>query len=114
MAKKTDLSSKEMTRADYIKLCRFYKGEKGNPLTHAKDKNKSMLWELEKRWVDIELSTTATLLNAFNDYKAYGLLYFAKDGVPEHLKALIFNSWMKTSMDGDVEPFKEFYFQYYK
>ena len=112
--KKVSLTSEEMTRADYIALCHYYKGEKGNPLTHAKDKNKSILWELEKRWVETELDTNASVLNAFNEYKAYGLLYFAKDGVPEHLKAFIFMDYMKTSMDGNVEPFKEFYFQYYK
>lgn len=114
MAKKVELTSKEMTRADYIALCHYYKGEKGNPLTHAKDKNKSMLWELEKLWVETELSTTASVLSDFNEYKAKGLLYFAKDGVPEQLKALIFSSFMKTSYDGDVKPFKEFYFKYYK
>lgn len=109
-----NMTSKEMTQADYIKLCHYYKGEKHCPYEHSKDKNKAVLWELEKRWVEIELSKTENLASSFNEYKAKGLLYFAKDNVPEHLKALLFTSFMKTSFDGDVEPFKQFYHKYYK
>lgn len=112
--KKVSLTSPEMTKADYIKFCHYYKGEKSNPLKYSKDKDKALLWELEREWVDIETGVEGNMLNAFEEYKAKGMLYFAKDGVPEHLKAFIFNSFMKTSFDGNVEPFKEFYFRYYK
>lgn len=107
------LSSKEMTQWDYIELCRYYKGEAKNPY-EGKEQNKAMLWDLEKKWVDIELDPKANLVYVFEEYKNKGMLYFAKDGVSEHLKAVIFNSYMKTSYDGDVRPFKEFYSKYYK
>ncbi len=102
-----------MTRADHIALCRFYKGEKDNPY-EGKEQNKAMLWFLEKHWVDVETDEKRSLLTVFEEYKARGMLYFEKDGVPEHLKAVIFNSYMKTSYDGNVEPFKAFYRKYYK
>ena len=107
-------SCTDMTKSDYIALCHYYKGEKKNSYEGSKDKNKAMLWELEKMWVKVMLDPAANMVSAFDEYKAKGLLNFAEDNVPEHLKAFIFNDFMKTSFDGNPQPFIDFYHKYYK
>lgn len=106
-----------MKKKDYIKFCRYYKGEKENPYDGI-DQNKMMLWFYEKCWIDFNLSDNgrSTLADYIGDYSSAGLsLFEMQDDTPASLKALLFNRYAKTanSMIEAVEPFKKFYKQYY-
>ena len=107
-----------MEKKDFIKFCRYYKGEKENPYDGI-DQNKTMLWFYEKCWIDFNLSDNgrSTLADYIGDYSSVGLsLFETQDDTPASLKALLFNRYAKTanSMIEAVEPFKKFYKRYYK
>lgn len=107
-----------MEKKDFIKFCRYYKGEKENPYDGI-DQNKTMLWFYEKCWIDFNLSDNgrSTLADYIGDYSFVGLsLFEMQDDTPASLKALLFNRYAKTanSMIEAVEPFKKFYKRYYK
>ena len=108
-----------------LTFCQFYDGAKENPFEkgarkNKQDQNRAMLWFCESCWC-IEMSNADSvyeipqgLAEYVGEYKAKGLETFMQsDGVPLSLKALLFNRYMRGSMDGDVEPFKRFYFEYY-
>ncbi len=101
-----------MRRKDAIAFCHYYKGENESPFT---EKEKSFLWDYEQAWVDAMVNEKS-LEEYIGDYVLYGLGDFSNDdGVPLSLKALLFNRYAKSchSMQSAVEPFKEFYKQYY-
>lgn len=99
---------------DWIRFCRYYKGEKERP----KEVNE-LFWEYEKKWVEVSENPKEgsnnfnTASDWLDDYFHAGFGSFAiNDGVPVTLKALLFNRythWMQTN-DG----FKEWYTENYK
>jgi hypothetical protein len=87
--------------------CKYYKGEKESPY---KAQNKNMLWAYESAWLNGDKKYD------LGEYEAYGLKDFMKDdGVPETLKALLFNRYSKCcySLADGVPSFKKFYHKYY-
>ena len=113
-----DLIEDDLEAAELIKQCHYYKGEdvnpyEGKPVTDGTDQNKAMIWFYESFWV-MQRSSGHTLTEYLNEYLAADLRSFeAEDKVPVSLKALLFNRYMKGSSDGNAEPFKAFYRQYY-
>lgn len=104
---------------DWIKFCRYYKGEEINPF---KDGNKAAFWDFERYWVVQTIKSDGeenkNLSEYINDYIRNGLGDFEKfDDTPMALKAIIFNRFAQgfQSMDAAKEPFKDFYKrEYYK
>ena len=106
----------EMSRTELVTLCRYYHGEETSPHEgKGKDPNINMLWSYECGWVnDVVNGHTEGIEEYLSEYLNAGLQDFmADDGVPIHLKALLFNRYMRGSMDGNPEPFKKFYCKYY-
>ncbi|MFR9585647.1 MAG: hypothetical protein SNI20_05935 [Rikenellaceae bacterium] len=97
---------------DYkISVCRYFDGEDRNPF-EGKDQNRAMLWFYERCWVESAQDDSVYL----EEYISVDLANFeSRDSVPTSLKALLFNRYAKgcQSMMLAVEPFKEFYHQYY-
>lgn len=95
-------------RKDYLKFCRYYKGEKDNPYENG---DKAMFWEYEKVWID-EMSKpeeSDLLTGNVPDYFHAGLLNWNEtDGTPLLLKALLFNRYNQW-MQGSVGSFKDWY-----
>ena len=107
-----DLIEDDLDAAELIKQCHYFKGEDVNPYDRT-DQNKAMIWFYESVWVT-QRSSGHTLTEYLNEYLAADLRSFeAEDKVPVSLKALLFNRYMKGSSDGNAEPFKAFYRQYY-
>ncbi len=101
-------------RDTLIKGLRYYKGEDKNPSPTG---DNALLWEYEKKWVDLFLAEDDTLTEYWNDYYAYGLLDFATDdSTPMSLKALLFNRYCywNSGISKDGKEFKEWYTQYYR
>jgi hypothetical protein len=116
--KKQKLS--ELEKDKLICLCRYYRGEKDNPYTQeGEDLNRGMLWFYEYAWVNHMLQKkenegNGSLSEYLSDYINAGLRDFrASDTIPITLKALIFNRYMRGSMDGDTKPFMNFFNKYY-
>lgn len=109
----------ELEEEELINFCRYYRGQEENPYTKDKDSNKGMLWFYEFAWVKSMLQNKeregdGALAEYLYDYINAGLRDFrAKDNIPITLKALIFNRYMKGSMDGNTEPFMNFFNKYY-
>lgn len=109
----------ELNKDGLIYLCRYYRGQEENPYTEDKDLNKGMLWFYEFAWVKSmmqkeEREGNGTLAEYLNEYINAGLRDFrANDTIPITLKALIFNRYMRGSMDGNTEPFIKFFNKYY-
>ncbi len=107
----------ELNREELINLCRYYKGEEENPY-ERKDNNKAMLWFYEQGWVIDTLrhgeEGGSCLEEYATDYISAGMVEFRRDDmIPMSLKALLFNRYMRGSMDGNTEPFKKFFNKYY-
>lgn len=104
-----------MEKKDFLKYCRYYKGEKECPYKDT-DPNKSMLWFYERSWL-IDIGNVAEDSNtAISEYINSGLGLFEQfDGIPLSLKSYLFNRYAKTcnSLADAVEPFKVFYKKYY-
>lgn len=104
-------------KSELLKQCRYYRGEKENPF-EGKDPDKAMLWGYERGWVsDWARGRTDGYDEMINDYVRVGLGRFEPmDGIPVSLKALLFNRYakMEQSLLDAVEPFKEFFREYYK
>ena len=114
-----------------LRYCRYYDGAKENTFEVKErnrrknephvDKNCMMLWFYEMAWCEelrkaksIDDLSTTLQEDYIVEYKHAGLETFHQgDGAPLSLKALLFNRYMKGSMDGNVEPFKRFYNNYY-
>jgi len=113
-----DLIEDDLEAEDLIKQCHYFKDEDvnpydGKPVTDGTDQNKSMIWFYERFWVK-QRASGQVLTECLNEYLAADLRFFeAEDNVPVSLKALLFNRYMKGSSDGNTEPFKAFYRQYY-
>lgn len=107
----------EMSHDELTQLCRYYHGEKDNPYQkdHTKDgNNKGMLWGFERSWVFDTERNSSMLEEYLGDFMRAGLLEFRQDDIiPMSLKAVLFNRFMKDSMDSNTEPFKAFYNRYY-
>ncbi len=114
-----------MEKKSLLNHCRYYKGENVSPYeiearTDREAQNKNMLWFYEKCWVQAMLQyyeigeMTLTLKEYLSDYSFKMKDFSEDDGIPTSLKALLFNRYMRDSMDGNTEPFKEFYLKYYK
>lgn len=105
-------------RKDYLKFCRYYKGEKNNPY---ENEDKAMFWEYEKVWID-EMSKpeeSDLLVGNTSEYINAGLLSWNEtDGTPYLLKALLFNRYRQWlggyGLDNDIENFKKWYQTKYK
>lgn len=107
-----DLIEDDLDAAELIKQCHYYNGEDTDPFERV-DQNKSMIWFYESFWVK-QRASGQVLTECLNEYLAADLRFFeAEDNVPVSLKALLFNRYMKGSSDGNTEPFKAFYRQYY-
>lgn len=103
-----------MEKDDLIKSCRYYKGEEACPF---QEQNKSMLWFYERAWVYDTLNDSKSLSITTDEYKSLGLESFEDlDGIPLSLKASLFNRYANScySTANEVEPFKQFYKEYYK
>ena len=117
MKKQKKLS--ELNREELINLCRYYRGQKRNPYEGEKDANRSMLWFYESAWVTMSLQKEeregdGVLAEYLADYVNAGLRDFRiDDAIPMTLKALLFNRFLKGSMDSDPTPFKTFFNKYY-
>ena len=97
-----------------IKYLRYYHGEKESPFNGV-DQNMDMLWSYERGYAIC--GDDKTIQEYIQDYEALGLGSFcADDGIPEGLKALLFNRYAKTisSLRNAVVPFKDFYSKYYQ
>lgn len=112
----------EMTREEIVNLCRYYKGEESNPYEkdHTRDGgNKSMLWFYERGWVNEVMyhqqdENSGILAEYATEYINAGMADFREnDMIPISLKAMLFNRYMRDSFDGNTEPFKKFFNQYY-
>lgn len=101
-------------KKDYIKFCRYYKGEKDNPY---KGGYEALFWDYEKGWVEASLIKFEFLFEYISDYIGVGLRDFEKtDDTPLSLKALLFNRfchWDSGSAVDCVEPFMDFYLNVY-
>lgn len=119
-----------MKKEFLLKYCHYYDGAEENTFEVKErnrrknephvDKNCMMLWFYEKVWCAelrnaIDIYDLPPMLQEYvTEYKFAGLeTYHQGDGVPLSLKALLFNRYMRGSMDGNVEPFKRFYYSYY-
>ena len=80
-----------MKKEDYIKQCKYFKGEEINPLEGT---DKSMLWFYEQKWCEFAIEDPAYLDGCVEEYKRYELSDFSnKDNIPISLKALLFNRY---------------------
>lgn len=97
----------------FIDYCRYYKGEKTNPFPY--DDVRSLLWDYEKAWCEIQRTHDAKMNDILRDYNLYGLSdYEPYDGVPVSLKAYLFDrfsNWMGVHNSDD---FKKWYTETYK
>lgn len=97
-------------RDELLTSCRYYKGEKENPY---KDGNKALFWEYEKKWLDMFLGESQTLIAYRDEYVKDGLLDFeSKDDVPTTLKAMLYNRFLYW-LEGSPDEFKKFYKEQY-
>ncbi len=110
--------TKKYTREELIGFCRYYKGEEKSPFTvghNGENQNESMLWFYEMSWVN-ELVQGQDHSYRVGEYRAYGVDgLMPDDGVPEELKALLFNRWARgeNSMADAARGFARFYAEYY-
>jgi len=96
-----------MEMADYIKVCRYYKGEKEAPF---KDTDEKTFWSIEKMWVEKSVIMDDVLKESLYDYFAYGLREFEKqDDTPLSLKAFLANRLFQYAERVDIEEFKHTY-----
>lgn len=107
-------SFKQVTRKTLLKVCKYYKGERTCP----SDTNE-MFWNYERSWMGYRLDADSDFLhNCLEDYHNAGLFDFEQnDGVPDTLKALLFDRfchWNSGTMLECVEPFKKFYRNKYR
>lgn len=104
-----------MNEKDYLKFCRFYKGEKECPY---KEGIKSILWDYERIWIKLNLNKDDALGNMLDDYLRAGLSEFEmQDDTPITMKALLFNRyshWIGGYGDADTKSFKKWYINEYK
>lgn len=97
-------------RDELLTSCRYYKGEKENPY---KDGNKALFWEYEKKWLDMFLDESQTLIKYRDEYVKDGLLDFeSKDNVPTTLKSILYNRFLYWS-EGSPDEFRKFYKEQY-
>lgn len=97
-------------RDKLLTSCRYYKGEKENPY---KDDNKALFWEYEKKWLEMFLDESDTLVAYRDEYEKDGLLDFeSKDDVPTTLKAMLYNRFLYW-LEGSMTEFKKFYKEQY-
>lgn len=101
----------------YIRYCKFYKGEDKNPVDDIESAkpNSGILRFYEEKWVEMCLKQEDILAEYEGDYNIVGSHFMEVDERPISLKALLFNRYAKTAwtrLDA-VEPFMEFYIEYY-
>lgn len=97
-------------RDKLLTSCRYYKGEKENPY---QDGNKALFWDYERKWLEMFLDESDTLVAYRDEYEKDGLLDFeSKDGVPTTLKALLYNRFLYWT-EGSPDGFKKFYREQY-
>lgn len=97
-------------KEELLTSCRYYKGEKKNPY---EDAIKSMFWEYEKKWLDMFLDESQTLIKYRDEYVKDGLLDFeSNDDVPITLKSMLYNRFLYWS-EGTPNEFKKFYKKQY-
>ncbi|PID90889.1 MAG: hypothetical protein CSA97_00585 [Bacteroidetes bacterium] len=109
--------TKEYTREELIGFCRYYKGEENSPFPvgeNGENQNENMLWFYESVWVS-ELMQGLTHSYHIDEYRAYGVdRLMPDDGVPEGIKALLFDRWARgASMADAAIEFPKFYAEYY-
>lgn len=101
-----------MKKKDLLRFCRYYKGEEECPF---KNDHKARLWDYEKVWLKLTLSSYENndadkdLASMLDDYVSAGLSSFAQsDDTPATLKAILYNRYCHWSQ-GDVDGFREWY-----
>lgn len=99
-----------MNKEDYLRFCRFYKGESECPY---RDGMKSLLWDYERIWIELSLNKDDALGNMLDDYLRAGLSEFEmQDDTPITMKALLFDRyrhWLGGYGKIDAEAFKKWY-----
>lgn len=102
-----------MKNDDYIKFCRYYKGEKVNPFPPSL---LFWVWEFERKWVEEELKAsikeeaTDHLDYLLTEYRMAGLFDFQSgDGIPMSLRASIYALYLKGNELPTKEEFSKFY-----
>ena len=93
--------------------CRYYAGEDEFP--EDADENYYDLWAAERAWFEFEMQHQPIVDEYVKFYQANGLTDYSKgDGIPESLKALLFNSY-SYSKNGivDIPGFKIWYEKHY-
>ncbi len=104
-----------MQKEDYIRQCRYFKGEEINPFEGT---DKSMLWFYEQKWCEFAIEDPAYLDGCVEEYKRFGLTDFStNDNTPISLKAIFLNRYRHWGGGYDAESdrkgFKEWYQNYY-
>ncbi len=100
----------ELRRPQLIAKCRYYKGEKTNPLENSPE---GMFWFYEQCWVD-ELSRS---YHAGDGWRKVLELEIGKDfnkgdGVPQSLKGLLLDRYLHWAVWGDFR--KDLFIRWYK
>ena len=97
-------------RDELLTSCRYYKGEQKNPYA---DDSKAQFWEYEKKWLDMFLDESPTLVDYRDEYVKDGLQDFeSKDDVPTTLKAMLYNRFLYW-LEGSPAEVKKFYKEQY-
>ena len=105
-----------MDKLEYFtSKCLYYKGEPKCPFERTD--GRCILWQLEKRWVEMEASSNTELLFSYvADYNAAGLgQYATQSKAPLRLRALLLNRYYSQSghIPYGAEDFKQWFEQYY-
>lgn len=102
-----------MKAKDYIRFCRYYKGEPKCPFN---DGDAAAFWDYEKVWAELnsdEMNGREYLADMIDVYGSAGLALFEiHDDTPVSLKALLFNrycKWNSASIYECADGFKTFY-----
>lgn len=87
---------KKKEAKEYIRCCRYYRGEEYCPALVKRLPVGEALWFYEMKWVQFNLDGDD--LNLYvEEYNAYGMSDFSmEDGVPISLKAFLFNRYYKS------------------
>lgn len=104
-----------MDKQQFLKKCRFYKGEPANPYEGT---DKALLWFCESKWVEMSLNTAGNglLADYVSEYNTIGLYDFERDdNTPQTLKALLYNRFTHLRCGDYQNPpeFKKWYLSSY-
>lgn len=105
-----------MEKDEYIKACRYYKGEVECPFEPKEGDNKPILWWCERSWCrDMELVGESAFSHDVEEYNCYHVGEKISSDMPITLLARIFNRFAKGcyTMASAAEDFVGFYAEWY-